>query len=198
MPGTYQVALVAGGKTLDTRTMKIVMDPEVKLTDIARRRYNDVVTDLHDLQQRGTNVAASLNKLYPQMSVVAPKVASSSAPEAVKSQFAALVKDFDAIRARFGVPLGAGGAGGGRGGGGGGGGRGGAVDTLNVLARTGTVKNAIGGIWETPSDALMNQYTKVKTDLPKAIADANAFLARAQAMAATLKRYDITLTVPKP
>ena len=49
-----------------------------------------------------------------------------------------------------------------------------------------------------PSDTLMKQYTDVKLALPKAIADANAFLLKAMTMSQALKKYDITLTVPAP
>jgi len=38
----------------------------------------------------------------------------------------------------------------------------------------------------------------VKSELPKALADANAFLIRASAMSQTLKKYDIVLNVPAP
>jgi hypothetical protein len=48
------------------------------------------------------------------------------------------------------------------------------------------------------SDAQLKTYTEVKTALPKAISDANAFLVRATAMSQTLKKYDITMTIPAP
>jgi len=80
-----------------------------------------------------------------------------------------------------------------------GGGRGGPPpDPENILARTATLKNQLMGIWETPSAAMVAQYTEAKTDLPKAIADANAWLTRAAAVGQALKKYDITLAVPPP
>jgi photosystem II stability/assembly factor-like uncharacterized protein len=39
VPGTYSVALVAGGKTLETKSIKIVMDPAVTMTDANRQRW---------------------------------------------------------------------------------------------------------------------------------------------------------------
>jgi len=38
----------------------------------------------------------------------------------------------------------------------------------------------------------------VKTALPKAITDANAFLTKAMTMSQTLKKFDLTMTVPAP
>jgi hypothetical protein len=185
------------GKSVDSKPMRIVMDQAVQMADVQRRRYNDILIDLHDLQRRGMEMAAKLNALHPQMVDVAAKISASSAPAAAKTQFEGLNKDYEALRVKFGVPTPAPGAGGFGGGGGGGGGRGGgAGDLQNLVARAGAVKNGIMGIWEPPSDALMKQYADIKLALPKAIADANALLARARTVSTTLGRSGVTLTVP--
>jgi len=194
-PGTYTVALTSGGKTLDSKTMRVVGDPDVKFAAGEAERYNTVVNDLHSIQRRGVAVASALNALYPQMADVAKKVTESSAPANVKAQFESLNKDLDAVRKKFGVPIATAPAGG-RGGGGGGGRGGGGPDPDNVLAKTSTLKTQIAGIWEAPSPSLMRQYTDVKLAMPKAITEANAVLAKASTVSAALKRYDITLTVP--
>ena len=135
LPGAYTVALVADGKVVQSKPLTIVMDPEVALTGPARVAYNMLLLDLHDAQQRGTETAASLTTLNTEVSRVAAQVDSGPVSAATKTQFAALRKDLDAVRSKFGLNLGAGGAagagGGGRGGAGGrgagaGGGRGGA------------------------------------------------------------------------
>ena len=190
IPGTYSVSLMAGGKTIDTKPITVLMDPQVHFTAAQRAQYNNIVLDLHDLQRRGTKMASVLTAINTQMPGVATKVKENAAvPADVKAQFDAFSKDFDSLKVKFGVGAV---AAGGRGGGGGG--RGGG-DPRNVLARTGTVKNSIMGIWEVPSDAMVKQYSAVKLDMPKAITAADAFIARATAMSATLKKYDITLTV---
>ena len=200
MPGNYTVSLVAAGKTIESKPMKIVMDPQVQLADAQRRRYNDILMDLHSIQQRGTTMQTSLDHLYSELQQVAPKVRDgANVPAATKTEFDAFMKEFDALRVKFGVPttpdsLAPGGRGGG--GRGGRGGRGCPANTEDVLARAGTVKNAIGAIWEMPSDAMVKQYNEVKADLTKAIADAGAFMTKATAMSKTLLKYDITLMVP--
>ena len=195
IPGTYNVLLLVDGKTVDTKPMRIIMDPQVQFADAARKRYNDILMDLHDMQRRATEVASTLNALHPQMSDAAAKLAASNAPAAVKTQFEALNRDFGTVRASFGVPFPAPGAGGGGGGGGGGRG-GGAPDPQNLLNRAATLKNSIMGIWEPPSDALVRQYTDVKAALLKAITDANAVIQRARTMSQTLSTHGVTLTVP--
>ena len=202
MPGTYTVALVVDGKTVDSKPLKIVADPEVQFNDVQRKRYNDIVMDLHEMQRRGTEASTALNGIYTQMTDLTAKVKNQAdVPAAVKTQFEALTKEFDAVRPKFGVPPPAGGGGGGRGGGGGGGGfggPGGPADNANLVAKAGTVKGQVMGIWEMPSDYLVKQYNDVKLALPKAITDANAFLLKAMTMSQTLKKFNLTLTVPAP
>jgi photosystem II stability/assembly factor-like uncharacterized protein len=194
MPGTYTVSLMAGGKTLDSKTMKVNMDPAVQLAEATRRRYDAIVVELHDAQRAGTMTANALNALYPQVTAAATKLKDmNNVPAAVKSQFDAFNKELDAVRVKFGVPLGAGG----RGGGGGGGGRGGA-DPENVLARASALKGAVMGVWETPSEATVRQSADARAALQRAVVEANALMAKAMTMSQTLKPYDITLTRPAP
>ncbi len=209
LPGTYTVALVAGDKTLETKSIQIVMDPAVTLTGAARQRWNAILMDLHDVQRRGTQAQTQLGALDVQLRDAASKLnAAPNVPASVKGQFEALQKEFDAVRVKFGVgssdttaapAAGRGGGGGGRGGRGGGrgGAAGGGGNSANLLERASTIKAAIGGIWELPSDAMMKRYTDVKVALPAAIAQANVVVARANAMAPTLKQYGIELNVPK-
>jgi hypothetical protein len=195
MPGNYTVALTSGGKALDSKTLKVVFDPDVHFGAGEHERYTAMANDLHALQRRAVPVASALNALYPQMTSAAKAVAGKSdLPANVKSQFDALNKSFDDVRKKFGVPLPAPNAGGR--GGGGGGGRGNAPDPENVLARTTALKTQLMGVWESPSAAMLRQYNGVKTELPKAIAEANAVFARASAVSQALQKAGITLTVP--
>jgi hypothetical protein len=132
---------------------------------------------------------------------VSEKVKSSKAPDAVKAQYDAFVKEFDAVKAKFGVgpaPAAAAAPAGGRGGGGGG--RGGAapIDQTNVLGRVNALKNDLSGFGDMVSDTQMKSYTELKAALPKAVADANAVLVKAMTMSQTLKKYDVAMTVPAP
>ncbi|MEZ5320205.1 MAG: hypothetical protein R2752_22575 [Vicinamibacterales bacterium] len=194
LPGTYTVALMVDGKAVDSKPMRVALDTAFQMTDAQRKRYFDTVSDLHEMQRRGTDMARALNDLYPQIEEIKGKIGGmSNVPDAVKGQFASAVTDFDAIREKFGVPVQAGG--GGRGGRGGGRGGGGGNDN-NVLARAAGVKGDIMSFYDTPSDSLMRQYTAVKNDLPKAITDGNAFLGRAATLSQALGRYNLTLNVP--
>jgi len=193
MPGTYTVALQVDGQTVGTNTMGVMLDPANPLNLVQRQRYYDIVMDLHTLQGRGVDAANALAPLFPQMTDLAGKIAGmANVPEAVKTQFAAVQKEFDAVRVKFGVPAGPP-AGGGRGGG-----FGAPVNITNVLGRTGSVKGRIMSFHDMPSDSIMREYADVRTALPRAVTEVNAFLAKATALSQALAKSGVTLTVPPP
>ena len=198
MPGVYNVSLMVDGKAVDTKPMRVVGDPAVQMTDLQRRRYFDLVMELHELHRRGTEIAIGLNTIHEQMTDLAPKVqAASDVPDAVKGQFATFQKEFDTVRAKFGVPLGQGGGGGGGGRGGFGGGGGGG-NPSDALGRAANVKAQILTFHDLPSDALLRQHTDAKAELPKVIAEGNAVLTRAAALSQALAKHNVALKVPAP
>lgn len=185
-PGTYQVALMSGNSTLDTKPMKIIMDPAVRITEADRKRHDAMVIALHSAQRTGATAAASLAALYPQ--VVAAESKLGSAPADVRGRFDAFKKDFDAVRMKFGVPAAAaGGRGGGRGG----------ADPANVLSRVSNLKVQVAGAWEAPSPAALRQSAEAGAALQAAVREANAVLAKVVALNNVLKPYDVTLSVAK-
>jgi len=78
---------------------------------------------------------------------------------------AAEVPDFFIVRPMTRVGGGGGRSGAGRGGAGG-------NESANVLNHVATIKTTIGGIWETPNEALTRHYAQAKAALPSAIAEA--------------------------
>lgn len=195
LPGSYNVSLVVDGQSVGTKSMSVMMDPANTLTDVQRKRYFDIAMDLHTMQARGNDVAAALGPLYTQMTDLAGKMAGmTNVPDAVKTQFTAVQKEFDTVRAKFGVPAGPAAAGAGRGGGGFGGAA--PVNNTNVLARVGNVKTQILTFYDMPSDTLMRQYADVRIALPRAVTEVNAFLTKATALSQALAKSNVTLTVP--
>jgi hypothetical protein len=65
------------------------------------------------------------------------------------------------------------------------------------MARLSQAKNGLmGGMW--PTEQTTKAYDEVRTQVPKAIEDANALLTKAAALAKTLAKYKLTLSVPQP
>ena len=191
VPGTYNVALIVDGKTVETKMLKIVADPMDRRNDLERKRNFDMAMDLHEMQRKSSAMTSALDSLYTQLNDAKAKI--DAGPAEVKTATAAFMKDFDAVRVKFGVPpppIAAGG-GGGRGGGA-------PVDPANVGAKVGAAKGAVLAFSDVPSDTTTRAYADVKLALPKAIAEGNAVIAKASALASTLKKVDVTLTVPAP
>jgi hypothetical protein len=145
--------------------------------------------EMHELQKRTTEAAAGVASLNRQIGEIGQSVADKSdIPADVKSAFTALKSDTTSLAAK--LPLA---GGGGRGGGGGG--RGGADTSLT--GKVGQAKNGMmGGMW--PTSVTMKAYADAKADAPKTLSDANALFAKAAAVSASLAKYTITLTAPKP
>jgi hypothetical protein len=188
VPGSYNVALVSGGKTLDTKSIKVIMDPGIPaFTDAVHRRWNEVILDLQEAQSRGNAMERKLAALNtPMVDAVIKLRTATNVPDAVKTQFADVSRQFDSVKVKFGVGAPPAAGRGGRGG----------ADPSNALARTGAAKTAIMGIWETPSAGMLKQSSEAKAALTKAIADADALMPKLSAVSAALKKYDIAIPVP--
>lgn len=203
-PGTYTVSLVADGKVIDSKPMRVIGDPEVKFTVAERTAYDKVVTDLHDAQGRGAAMAARLNTLGTQIAIVKSKLDSTAnVSDAAKAQLTALEKSFDALRVKFGVaaarlpgPPAQGAAGGPGGGGGGGGFGGGGVNAENALGRVGAIKAALVGVWEVPSAGSRNQATAATTALDAAMKEAPALFTQAGGVNDAFKASGLALQIP--
>ena len=190
LPGTYTVALVIDGKEVARKPLTLVADPEVKLTAEQRVAYNAKAMELHGAQVEGSKAAAPLAALQAQIVAISAKVDSSTTLGAdVKTEWTQFRKDFDALKAKFGVGLPA--FGGGFGGGGFGGGA--AGPDANVLTRVGTAKSNMLSVWETPSDALVKQAAAARAALDAAMAEAKAFAPRMKAMSEKLAAAGITM-----
>jgi photosystem II stability/assembly factor-like uncharacterized protein len=200
-PGDYSVALVADGAVVDTKPMRIVMDPKVDLTGQARVAYDTFLLDLHTRQQRGADVAGQLRTLADQVATVKSKLdATANLPAEARTRFTTLEQEFNRVRVKFGVAPGrvAGAAAPtpAAAPGGGGGGRFGAANTDDALGRLGTVKGLIAGIWETPSAGSRRQAEEATQALDAAMRDAEAVIANARTLGTTLAPFNLTLGTP--
>jgi len=191
-PGTYQVALVVDGDVVDTKPLTIVMDPAVALGGAERVAYDNLTTDLHELQRRGSAMAATLNTLHESITAAAEQIEGEDVSQGLKTAFDDFQEAWDELRVKFGVPIA---AGGGRGRGGFGG-RGGG-NPADVLGRVDQLKGEILSFWEAPSDALVERYYRVRPELEAALVDAGGMLERARAMSERLDDEGITMEVPR-
>ena len=150
LPGSYTVSLVVDGKSIETKPLRVVGDPEVVLTEAQRKQLFDMAMEMHELQKRTTEAAGGVASLNRQLTQLSTDVgARTDVPADVKSQL-------DSLNRRDGD----GGEAAGRrrrrrARGGGGGGRGG--DTT-IVGKIGQAKNGLsGGMW--PTSITMKAYS---------------------------------------
>ena len=188
LPGMYTVSLVVDGRTVESKPLRVLDDPEVVLTAVERKKLFEMAMDVQELQKRGTEALNALTPLNARMTELGGQIASNaSIPVDVKASFDQLSKDLAALMPRFAQPAGGRGGGGGRGAG--------AGDSVMALAAQ--AKNGMmGGMW--PTEQTTKAYSDAKTRMPKAIAEANTLIAKVQALSTDLAKYSVTLTVPQP
>ena len=192
LPGVYTVSLVVDGKAVDSKPLRVTADPEVTLTDVERKKMFDMAMEMHELQRRGTDVGGGMGTLNTRLGELTKEASSKTdLPADLKASLETLQKEVAALAPKLTVP-----AFGGRGFGGGGGGRGGGAGD-SLVARVGQAKTGLmSSLW--PTEATMRAYTESKTQLPKAIADANSLFTRAATLGSALTKYSLTLSAPTP
>jgi photosystem II stability/assembly factor-like uncharacterized protein len=184
--GTYTVALIVDGRTVDSKPLRVTGDPEVVLTEVQRKQMFDMAMEMHDFQRRATDLANAFAPLNRQVTELATAIAGrADLPADVKASFGAFQKDVTALAPKVNAPAAGRGGGGGRG------------NQDNLLTQIGTAKNGLmAGM--SPTDQTMRGYADAKAKTTKAVADANALFARAATLSTTLAKYNLTLTAPPP
>jgi photosystem II stability/assembly factor-like uncharacterized protein len=188
LPAVYNVSLIVDGKTIDTKPVRVMADPEVLLTEAQRRQMFDMAMDVHELQRGAADGSSAISSLTRQLTDLSGGMDSrTDIPADVKGSIDALQKELATFAAKLTPPAGGRGFGGG--------GRGGAND--NVAVRLAAAKNVLtGGMW--PTEQSLRAFNDAKAELPRVVADLNAAIGRASTLSVALAKYNLTLTVPAP
>ncbi|MDT8367946.1 MAG: hypothetical protein RQ745_01975 [Longimicrobiales bacterium] len=190
-PGSYRVDLVADGRVVDSKPITIHPDPEVPLRGTARVAYDRILTDLHELRRRGTDVAGRLTRIHHALDAVEEAIDDADVPGRVEDDFETFRDDLEGMRALLGVPLQRrnrfrrffGGGGGG--------------NPDDALAAASGVASEISAFWAPPSDALMVRYHDARGRLTAALAEGEAILERARALSEALAESGVEFEVPE-
>ena len=115
LPGVYNVSLIVDGKSIETRPLRVMADPEVSLTEVERKRMYDMAMEMHDLQKRVSDVNSAFTAVNRQIPAIQKTMEGrSDLPADVKTSFESADKSLLEMTAKLAPPAG------GRGGGGGG------------------------------------------------------------------------------
>jgi hypothetical protein len=206
---------------VETKPLKVVADPDVALTAIERKKLYDMAMEMHDLQRVATDISGALTPLNTRMGEIGKEIASrNDIPADVKASVDGFTKELAAVMPKFAA------GGGGRGGqpspaatagqagagaaatagqagagaapaAGQAGQAGQAPPVVSVAGRITQAKNGMmGGMW--PTAQTTRAYDDAKAMAPKAFTEANAVIAKAAALSATLAKHKLTLAAPAP
>ena len=70
LPGVYNVSLIVDGKSIETRPLRVMADPEVSLTEVERKRMYDMAMEMHDLQKRVSDVNSAFTAVNRQIPAI--------------------------------------------------------------------------------------------------------------------------------
>jgi photosystem II stability/assembly factor-like uncharacterized protein len=171
LPGTYKATLNVNGRDIQTIDVTVKGDPLIEITAADRKVWFDTAKELHDLQQKATDLAEMVQNADAQMTLLQQQMKNTPPSGNAKQQFDALQKEFDAVKRRLGL---------GQQGGGGGGGFGG--NTENVRGRIGQLKGSVMNVTALPTNTLLMQIREVKAAMPGLVDQANATVAKLPAV----------------
>jgi len=192
LAGTYTVALVVDGKTIESKPLKVTLDPEVALSELERKKMFDMAMEMHELQRVGNDASNALRPLSTRAGELAKEIAGrTDVPADVKASVESFNKGLTALMPTFAA------GGGGRGGGGGGGGATAVTPTPSLMARIGQAKTALMATMPV-TDMAQKAYAESKAQFPKTLAEVNALIAKAATLSKTLATYKLKLDVPEP
>jgi photosystem II stability/assembly factor-like uncharacterized protein len=172
LPGEYRVTLVVNGRDVATKSVRVLGDTTVEITDADRKTWHDTALALHQLQRSANEAADTVNELNRHFQALEGLMKGASAPSGeAKTAMEDVSKRLADLRRRLGV-------GQGQGGGGGGGGFGGGPNP-NVRGQIGQVKGQIMGSTSLPTATQMRQTTEMREDLAKVIDEVNTVITTA-------------------
>lgn len=170
LPGSYTARLTVDGRAIGSTTIAVRGDPEITIADADRKVYFDILTELHRMQGQANEVAERLVQANEQLAPVRERMRDSTKASAnERAAWRDFVAQFDSARRQFGV-MGGGGFGG----------------PPNVRTLTGQLKAQVMSATALPTATQMRRIEALRTDLPKAIAEANAVLTRVPEMRRTI------------
>lgn len=188
LPGEYQLALRVNGKDTGTGKVRVLGEPDMVLSDADRKSRYDALRELQTVGSRVQHATVAVRKANEQLTQIKAALKDSTAvPAPIKASLDSLSRSLDSLKKKFGVGLDFG-----------------APDfsfsefRKNLGFRSGNVSGGIEGSTSPATEVQMNQLAEVKRDVPGAIAEVNAFLARLPAFYKQLAEAGLYPVAPKP
>jgi hypothetical protein len=169
LPGTYRATLHVNGRDAQTIDVTVKGDPMIAITDTDRRAWFETARDLHELQQKATDVAEMVQNAFAQVQMIQQQTRTQTLSPNLKQELDGVVKELEVVRRRLGL--------GQQGGGGGFGNQG-----DNLRGRIGQLKGQVMASTATPTTTQLMQIRDVRAQLPGLIDQSNAVVAKVPAL----------------
>ena len=188
LPGEYQLALLVNGKESGGGKVRVMGEPDIVFSDADRKARYDALRELQALGSRVQHATAAVRKANEQLTQIKAALKDSSAvPAPIKASLDSLNRSLDSLKKKFGVGLDFS-----------------APDfsfsefRKNLGFRMGNVAGGIDGSTSPATEDQLSQMTDLKRDVPGAIAEVNAFLARLPGFYKRLADAGLYPVAPKP
>jgi hypothetical protein len=166
-PGEYRVLVTADGRP-HTKTVKVMPDPLVEITDADRETLYRTLLALTDMQRTARAAADAVTRLDERMQQIAETLkAYPNAPATVKTAVASVTKQVTELRTAIAGRAAPGG-------GGGGGGFGGGPQPLRN--RINAVKSEVVGSQSLPTQVQSGQVDLFRTQLADLVGQVNTVI----------------------
>jgi hypothetical protein len=169
LPGTYRATLHVNGRDAQTIDVTVKGDPMIAITDTDRRAWFETARDLHELQQKATDVAEMVQSAFAQVQMIQQQTRTQTLSPNLKQELDGVVKELEVVRRRLG--LGQQGSGGGFG-----------NQGDNLRGRIGQLKGQVMASTATPTTTQLMQIRDVRAQLPGLIDQSNAVVAKVPAL----------------
>jgi hypothetical protein len=185
LPGTYRATLNVNGRDTQTIDVAVKGDAMIQITDGDRRTWFETARDLHELQQKATDVAEMVQNAFAQVQLIQQQTRNQTLSPSLKQELDGVVKEFEVVRRRLGL--------GQQGGGGGFGNQG-----DNLRGRIGQLKGQVMASTATPTTTQMMQVRDVRSQLPGLIDQSNAVVAKVPGLVKNMINAGVMFPALKP
>jgi photosystem II stability/assembly factor-like uncharacterized protein len=188
LPGEYRVALVVNGKEANAAGVTVRGEPDLEISDADRHSRYAALKELQSLGNQAQQAAAALRKTSDQLAQIKAAIKDTTAvPAPIRAALDSVNKQLDPLKKKFGVGLDFS-----------------APDfdfnefRKNLGFRFGNVSGSIDGSTSPPTVDQTRQLAELRADVPGAVAEVNALLARLPGLYKQLADAGIFPVLPKP
>ena len=187
LPGPYRVALMVNGKEAASRSLTVLGEPDIHISDEDRKARFEALKQFQVLGNQVQHAQAALRRTDGQLGQIKAAIkdtASVAAP--LRAALDSVMKSLDPLKKKFGVGFDFGAAN---------------FDfeafRKNLGFRVGNTGGGIEGSTSLPTEVQRRQLEELRTEVPAAVAEVNAFLARLPGLYKQLAEAGVYPVAPK-